>query len=200
MSYKKSKLTLLLNSVDLNSESFNKVLPLVYDELKLMAHRELRRERSDHTLNTTALVHEAYIKLIKHPPDGAWDGRRHFFGIAAHAMRQILVNYAKMKSRQKRGGNAIVQDFEEGIYLSEEKAEELVALDEALQRLEQMNERQGKVVECRYFAGYNIEETAEILGISPATVKRDWTIARAWLFSQVRASENNMTNPADDNV
>ena len=194
MSYQQSKLTLLLNSTDLNSDSVNRVLPLVYDELKLIAHRELRRERSDHTLNTTALVHEAYMKLMKHPPEGNWDGRRHFFGIAARAMRQILVNYAKMKGRQKRGGNAVPQDFEEGIYLSDEKAEELVALDEALQRLEQMNERQGKVVECRYFAGYSIEETAEILGISPATVKRDWTIARAWLFSQLRSTVSQITD------
>lgn len=181
------ELTLLLNSVHKNSESVNKVLPLVYDELRSLAHRELRRERDGHTLNTTALVHEAYIKLIKHPPDGSWDGRRHFFGIAARAMRQILVNYAKKRSRQKRGGNSKPLPFEEGIYLSDEKAEELVALDEALERLDKMNKRQVQVVECRYFGGYNIEETAEILGISPATVKRDWTFARAWLHSQLKS-------------
>ncbi len=178
-------LTVLLNSLDEHSESINKVLPVVYDELRQLAHRELRRERADHTLNTTSLVHEAYLKMVKHPPKGDWDGRRHFFGIAARAMRQILVNYAKMKSTQKRAGSLNKQSFEEGIYMSVEKAEELVALDEALQKLEQMNERQGKVVECKYFAGYNIEETAEILGVSTATVKRDWVSSKAWLHNQI---------------
>ena len=101
-------------------------------------------------------------------------------------MRQILVNYAKMKSRQKRGGNSVALPFDEGIYMSDIKAEELLALDEALSRLEQLNERYGKVVECRYFAGYNIEETAEILGVSPATVKRDWISARAWLYNDIK--------------
>jgi len=190
------QLTLLLNSVQKNSESINRILPLVYNELRSLAHRELRRERNDHTLNTTALVHEAYIKMIKHPPGGNWDGRRHFFGIAARAMRQILVNYAKKRKRQKRGGSSKPLPFEEGIYLSDENAGELVALDEALERLEKLNERQVQVVECRYFGGYNIEETAEILGISPATVKRDWTLARAWLHSQIRSSEN---PPSADN-
>lgn len=181
----KSNLTQMLNSLEKNSESINKVLPLVYDELRMLAHKELKQERSNHTLNTTALVHEAYLKMVRHPPDGDWDGRRHFFGIAARAMRQILVNYAKMKSRQKRGGKTEPMTFDEGIYMSEEKAEELLALDEALTRLEKLNERHGKVVECRYFAGYNIEETAEILGVSPATVKRDWISSRAWLYSQM---------------
>lgn len=184
----KRDLTMLLNSVENNSESISKVLPLVYDELRRLAHHELKQERSNHTLNTTSLVHEAYIKMVKHPPKDDWDGRRHFFGIAARAMRQILVNYAKMKSRQKRGGKSQPLSFEEGIYMTEAKAEELLALDEALTRLEQMNERHGKVVECRYFAGYNIEETAEILGISPATVKRDWVSSRAWLHSQIKQS------------
>lgn len=179
-------LTVLLNSVEDNSESISKVLPLVYDELRRLAHNELRKERSNHTLNTTSLVHEAYLKLVKHPPKSDWDGRRHFFGIAARAMRQILVNYAKMKSRQKRGGNSVALPFDEGIYMSDTKAEELLALDEALSRLEQLNERYGKVVECRYFAGYNIEETAKILGVSPATVKRDWISARAWLYNDIK--------------
>jgi len=182
----KNDLTMLLNSFEKNSESINKAFPLVYDELRSLAHKQLKQERSNHTLNTTSLVHEAYIKLVKHPPKSDWDGRRHFFGIAARAMRQILVNYAKMKSRQKRGGNSVALPFDEGIYMSDIKAEELLALDEALSRLEQLNERYGKVVECRYFAGYNIEETAEILGVSPATVKRDWISARAWLYNDIK--------------
>ena len=129
------------------------------------------------------------LKLVKHPPEGEWDGRHHFFGIAARAMRQILVNYAKKKSRKKRGGKQTPLEFEEGIYLTEEKADEIVALDEALEKLEKLNERQARVIECRYFAGYNIEETATILDISPATVKRDWTIAKAWLFNQMRQTD-----------
>lgn len=185
------KLTQLLNSVDENSEAIDKIWPLVYNELRNLAHLELRKERKGHTLNTTALVHEAYLKLIKHPPEGEWDGRHHFFGIAARAMRQILVNYAKKKSRKKRGGKQTPVEFEEGIYLTEEKAEEIVALDQALERLEKINERQARVIECRYFAGYNIEETAQILEVSPATVKRDWTIAKAWLFSQIHHSGEN---------
>lgn len=182
------QLTQLLNSVTENSASIDKVWPFVYDELRSLAHKELRNERSGHTLNTTALVHEAYLKLIKHPPEGDWEGRRHFFGIAARAMRQILVNYAKKKSRIKRGGKQTPQQFEEGIYFSEEKADEIVALDEALERLEKISARQARIIECRYFAGYNIEETASILDISPATVKRDWTLAKAWLFSQIHHS------------
>lgn len=188
MANQSKELTKILNSFSENSDSINEALPLVYDELRILAQRELRRERKGHTLNTTALVHEAYLKLIKHPPDGEWDGRHHFFGIAVRAMRQILVNYAKKKSRKKRGGKQTPLNFEEGIYLTEKKAEEIVALDEALERLEKINERQARIIECRYFAGYNIEETANILDISPATVKRDWTMAKAWLFSQIHHS------------
>lgn len=188
MSEAKNQLTVILNSVRDDSESIKKVFPLVYDDLRNMAHRQLRRERAGHTMNTTDLVHEAYMKLVKFPPEGEWDGRRHFFGVAARAMRQILVNYAKKKNRQKRGGENQPVEFEEGFYMTEEKAEELILLDEALSRLEKMNERQGRIVECRYFAGYKVEETAEILGISPATVKRDWTTAKAWLYSQIKQS------------
>lgn len=188
MSDPQKQLTSILNSVQDDSESIKKVLPLVYDELRHMAHRQLRKEREGHTLNTTALVHEAYMKLVKFPPEGEWEGRRHFFGVAARAMRQILVNYAKKRNRKKRGGESQPVEFEEGFYMTEKKAEELIALDEALSRLEQMNERQGKIVECRYFAGYKIDETADILGVSPATVKRDWTSAKAWLYSQIKTS------------
>lgn len=188
MSEEKNQLTSILNSVRDDSESIKKILPLVYDDLRIMAHHQLRRERQGHTINTTALVHEAYMKLVKFPPEGDWDGRRHFFGVAARAMRQILVNYAKKRNRQKRGGEIQQVEFEEGFYMTEKKADELIALDEALSRLEKMNERQGRIVECRYFAGYKVEETADILGVSEATVKRDWTTARAWLYSQIKGS------------
>mgnify|MGYP006271656925 CR=1 FL=1 len=166
-----------------DDDSVKKLYPVVYNELHEMAHRQMKRERRGHTLNTTALVHEAYIKLFDYPPDGNFDGRNHFFGIAARAMRQVLVNYAKSRNAQKRSGKKDIQPFEEQIYLTEQKADELVKLEEALSELEKMEPRLGKVVECRYFAGYNIEETAEILDISTATVKRDWASARAWLYS-----------------
>lgn len=166
-----------------DDDSVKKLYPVVYNELHEMAHRQMKRERRGHTLNTTALVHEAYIKLFDYPPDGNFDGRNHFFGIAARAMRQVLVTYAKSRNAQKRSGRKKIQPFEEQIYLTEQKADELVRLEEALSVLEKMEPRLGKVVECRYFAGYNIEETAEILDISPATVKRDWASARAWLYS-----------------
>lgn len=182
----KNQLTSILNSVRDDSESIRKVLPLVYDDLRNLAHQQLRRERPDHTINTTALVHEAYMKLVKFPPEGDWDGRRHFFGVAARAMRQILVNYAKKRTRKKRGGNSEPVEFDEGFYMTGKRADELIALDEALSRLEQMNERQGRIVECRYFAGYKVSETADILGISPATVKRDWTSAKAWLYNELK--------------
>jgi len=175
-------LTRLLKSMEGDQESVKKLYPIVYNELHRMAHQQMRKEREGHTLNTTALVHEAYIKLFDYPPDGNYDGRNHFFGIAARAMRQVLVNYAKSRNAQKRAGNKDVQPYEDEIYLTEEKAFELVNLEEALKILENMEPRLGKVVECRYFAGYNIEETAAILNVSPATVKRDWTSARAWLY------------------
>jgi len=181
-----AEITRLLNSAGENPENINRALPLVYEELRLLASGQLRRERNGHTLNTTSLVHESYLKLVKHPPEGQWEGRRHFFGTAARAMRQVLVNYALKRSRKKRGGYLQIEPYEEGIFLSEQKSEELIALDSALKELEQMNERQCRVVECRYFAGYNIDETAEILEISKATVKRDWLSARAWLFTRMQ--------------
>lgn len=184
-----NELTRLLNSLKEDDQAAKKIFPLVYNELHALAHRKMRKERNGHTLNTTALVHEAYLKLVDYPPGNNWDGRNHFFGIAARAMRQILVNYARSRNAQKRSGNKNIQPFQEEIYLTEEKAGELVHLEEALTELEKLNERLGKVVECRYFAGYNIEETAEILGISSATVKRDWTSARAWLYNYMHPGE-----------
>jgi RNA polymerase sigma factor (TIGR02999 family) len=182
----KQYLTRLLNSLsEDDSDSVNEVLPVVYDELRRMAHRELRRERSGHTLNTTALVHEAYLKLVQSPPKGDWEGRKHFFVIAARAMRQVLVNYARSRNTLKRGSGEESIPLEEQYYLSRDKAVELIELDEALQRLEKMDKRLSDVVECRYFGGYGVEETADLLGVSPATVKRDWTSARAWLFGQM---------------
>ena len=184
------EITDLLKSLGGGEEAVKKVYPVVYKELHAMAHRQLRSERADHTLNTTALVHEAYIKLSDFPPMSDLDGRHHFFGIAARAMRQVLVNYARKRNTQKRSGSKKIEPFEDEFYLSEEKTEELIELDEALNQLEKYNKRHARVVECRYFAGYDIDETADILGVSSATVKRDWTSARAWLHAQVNSNND----------
>ncbi len=161
----------------------------VYDELRRIAHRELRHERPDQTLGTTALVHEAYLKLA-HLDGVEWRSRAHFCAIAAQAMRRILINYAIGRRAQKRGGGvspATLEDAsDEAIAMAQESADELLALDEALGRLEALDERQSRVVMCRFFGGMSVEETAEALGVSPATVKRDWVAARAWLNRAVR--------------
>jgi len=181
------QVTELLNLItEGNEDAVKNLFPLVYNELRGLARRELGKERPGHTLNTTALVHEAYIKMVKSPPAGEWSGQKHFFLIAARAIRQILVNYARSRNARKRAASLEQVSFDEGIYLSGEQAEDLVGLDEALNILEKRNARQSRVVECRYFGGYGIAETAEILNISPATVKRDWISARAWLYSQMK--------------
>ena len=172
-------------------EAMDQLLPLVYNQLHKMASRQ-RRARRDYTLNTTALVHEAYLKLIKHPAP-SWENRAHFFRVAARAMRQILADYAKAQLTAKRGGATPklslnqTSEFplEERIHLSDERSEELLAVDEALKRLATFDERLNQIVELRYFAGFTIPETAEALDLSPTTVKRDWTTARAWLSREL---------------
>jgi RNA polymerase sigma-70 factor, ECF subfamily len=164
-----------------NRAAVNQLFPLVYDELQKMAHRQLRHERAGHTLNTVALVHEAYLKLVDQKQTH-WENRGHFFAIASLAMRRILVNYAKMRSREKRGGGVANLPFDEALVaFNDDQAEQIVALDEALERLGSINPRAAKVVECRYFGGLPIEETAQALGIAPMTVKRDWLMAKTWL-------------------
>ncbi len=163
------------------SDVLDELLPLVYDELRHIAHGQLRRERSSHTLNTTALVHEAYLKLVDQN-DVTWKNRAHFYGVAAQAMRRILIDYARTRTRKKRGGKQQRVSLKESLGLfSDEQSEELLALDESLQRLESINPRHGRVVECRFFGGLTIEETAAALDVSTATVSRDWQLARAWL-------------------
>ena len=160
-------------------------MPLVYDELRRQARRFLRRERQNHTLATTALVHEAYIRLVDQH-DVTWQNRAHFFGIASEMMRRILVNYAIQAKRQKRGGEAQRVTLDGTIPAGEASENvDLICLDEALTRLKELDERQARVVELRYFGGLNIEETAEVLSISPATVKREWNMARAWLRAEL---------------
>ena len=161
------------------------LLPLVYDELHKQAARFLRRERVGHTLQTTALIHETYLKLIDQR-EVNWQNRAHFFGIAAQAMRRILVDYAKARHREKRGGaneNLPLEDFT--VAVSGEREIDLEELDQALNRLAAMDARQANIVELRYFGGLSIEETAEVLHISPATVKTDWKSAKAWLYQEI---------------
>jgi len=165
------------------------LMPRVYEELRTLARRQLRGERAGRTLNTTALVHEAYLKLVNQN-QVTWQNRAHFFSLAALAMRRILINYAHRRMAEKRGGGQAVATFEEGDVVRETRAEELVALDEALARLEQFNERQSQVVTYRFFGGLTQEEIAEVLNVSVPTVRRDWRLARAWLSRELKRDPN----------
>ncbi len=166
--------------------ALDRLLPMVYDHLRGLAERELRRERAHHTLTPTALVHEAYLKLVQLDRI-SWRGRAHFFGACAQAMRRILISYARMKKADKRGAGIEPVPIDDVMIAAQTRPGDLVALDEALDRLAQMSERQARIVECRFFAGMGVEETAEALDVSPATVKRDWTAARAWLNKELRS-------------
>jgi len=160
--------------------ALDRLLPMVYEQLRGLANRELRRERVGHTLTPTALVHEAYLKLVQLDRID-WRGRAHFYGACAQVMRRILISYARMKKAEKRGGDAEAVPIDNVILAAQTRPGDLIALDEALSRLEALSERQARIVECRFFAGMDVEETAKVLEISPATVKRDWAAARAWL-------------------
>jgi RNA polymerase sigma factor (TIGR02999 family) len=161
-------------------EALDRLLPVVYDNLRDLARRELRRERQDHTLSATAMVHEAYLRLVQ-LDNVSWEGRAHFFGAAAVAMRRILISYARTRNAQKRGAGAAHVPLEDVVVAARERPADVLALDEALERLKELDPRQASVVECRFFAGMSLDETAAALGISNATVRRDWALARAWL-------------------
>jgi RNA polymerase sigma-70 factor (ECF subfamily) len=168
-----------------NAQVLDELMPLVYEELHRQASRYLRRERKDHTLQTTALIHEAYLKLINQG-DVRWESRTHFFAIAAQAMRRILVDYARMKHSSKRGGDDAKVSLEETVLIaSEEKGIDLIALDEALTRFAEIDPQQARVVELRYFGDLSLEETAEALHISRATVAREWNTAKVWLHREL---------------
>jgi RNA polymerase sigma factor (TIGR02999 family) len=164
--------------------ALNRILPLVYDELRRLADRVLRGERHDHTLQTTALVHEAYLRLVDQKCVH-WRNRAHFLGIAAQMMRRILVDYARGQQADKRGRGEPSMALDEALISAGQRGLDLLALDEALSRLAAIDAQQGRVVELRFFGGLTIEETAEVLDISPATVKRDWTMAKAWLHREI---------------
>ena len=170
---------------DGGQEASEKLMPLVYDELRRQASMYMRRERIGHTLQTTALIHEAYLKLVDQR-DVNWQNRAHFFGIAAQAMKRILVDYAKSRHREKRGGAAENLTLDAARFVvSEGKSVDLIALDEALTRFAKFDPQQAKIVELKYFGGMQIDEIAEALRISPATVKREWNSAKAWLRSEI---------------
>lgn len=182
-----SPVTVLLLELGQGDESaFGELLPLVYDELHGLAHGRLRGERAGHTLNTTALVHEAYLKLVDQTRV-QWQNRAHFFAIASMAMRRILINYAEARSAAKRGGGVEPVTFVEELQeMTDERADELLALDEALRRLERFNERGAMVVQYRFFGGLTYDEIASVLDVSPITVRRAWSAARAWLRRELQ--------------
>jgi RNA polymerase sigma factor (TIGR02999 family) len=167
-----------------NRQALEELMPLVYSELRQVAGRYMRRERSGHTLQCTALVNEAYLRLIdQHSVQ--WKNRAHFFGVAAEMIRRILADYARSQHAQKRGADAPKISLDEAFGVGQERDLDLVALDEALDRLKKIDERQCRVVELRFFAGLSVEETAEVMEISPASVKREWVTAKAWLFREL---------------
>jgi RNA polymerase sigma factor (TIGR02999 family) len=171
-----------------NQEAFEELLPMIYQELRRLAHNFLYRERSDHTLQTTALVHEAYVKLIDQK-DTHWQNRAHFFAIAAQAMRRILIDSARRHAAVKRGGAGEKVSLSDAAEISSEPNNSLLALDEALNTLAEIDEQQSRIVVLRYFGGLTIEETAEVLKLSPATIKREWTMARAWLYQSLTSED-----------
>lgn len=193
MDSQESDATVLLSELAQgNQEAAEKLIPLVYDELKRLARSYMRRERRDHTLQTTALVHEAYLKLVNQRAVN-WQGRSHFFGVAAQLMRRILIDHARGHLREKRSGAKVVLPLNEALAFSPEHSEDLLKLNEALDRLSELNTRQSRIVELRFFGGLSVEETAEFLNISPVTVKRDWAVARAWLHGELRRSDGNIS-------
>jgi RNA polymerase sigma factor (TIGR02999 family) len=173
--------TLLFRWREGDGLALQQLMPLVYDELRRLASHYLRQERSDHTLQPTALVHEAYLRLAgENPPE--WQNRAHFFGIAANIMRRILVEHARARNAVKRGGPAFLLNVDEAVGFPHRTDLDLLELDRALSELGDLDEQQSRIVELRFFTGLTIEDTSEVLGISPATVKRDWVTARAWLY------------------
>ncbi|MBA2341170.1 MAG: sigma-70 family RNA polymerase sigma factor [Pyrinomonadaceae bacterium] len=178
---------LLINLTDGDRNVLDDLLPLIYDELRKLAANYLRRERSDHTLQPTALVHEAYMRLVDQT-QVRWQNRAHFFGVAAQMMRRILVDHARKTNAGKRGSDFHKLSFDENIDVSDERSAELIALDDALKTLAEIDELKSRIVELRFFGGLSVEETAAALGVSPVTVKRQWRMAKAWLYGEVGGS------------
>ena len=178
-------ITELLQNEGLDHQAtIDRLLPIIYEELRAMAHRQLRKERSSHTLGTTGLVNEAYLKLANNPAISA-KGRAYFFAAAAHSMREILVDYARQRNRLKRGGQAPHTSLKTESMHINEFAGDILELNDALEKLATLNQRHAQVVECRFFSGLSVEETALALDVSARTVKGDWALAKAWLFRKL---------------
>lgn len=172
-----------------DSAALDKLMPMVYEELRLIAGRYLRRERPDHTLQSTALVHEAYMRLVDQTRI-QWQGRAHFYGVAAGIIRNILVDHARARQTGKRGSGAPLLSLEEAVAAPGQRSVDVVALDDTLLSLEKVDPQQSRIVELRFFAGLTIEETAEVLHLSVSTVKRDWLTAKTWIFSVLMGKDN----------
>src|SRR5437016_3664410 len=168
--------------------ALDKLMPLIYDELRRLAHHYMSREHSGHTLQTTAVVNEAYLRLINRK-GVHWQNRAHFFAIAAQLMRSILVDHARSHAYAKRGGGARKIALDDAMVISQQRAAEVVALDDALKRLAEIDPLQSRLVEMKFFGGLTIEETGEVLGLSPATIKREWSTAKAWLYHELSKNE-----------
>jgi RNA polymerase sigma factor (TIGR02999 family) len=167
-----------------DESALNTMMPLVYDELHRMARRFMARQKAGHTLQPTALINEAFIKLVGNE-NKEWKDRAHFFGVAAQAMRHILVDYARSRSYAKRGGGAQRVDLDQALAVTQERTGDIVALDDALNELTKVDARKSQVVELRYFGGLTVDETAEVLKVSSVTVMRDWSLAKAWLYREL---------------
>jgi RNA polymerase sigma-70 factor, ECF subfamily len=167
-----------------------RLISAVYGELRRLAAHYMRRERPDHTLQATALVHEAFLRLTEQR-DVSWQGKAHFFGVAAQLMRRILIDHARSRLRVKRGAGGQKISLDEGLLLTEARSAELLAVNDSLDRLAKLDPRQARIVELRFFGGLSVEETAEVVGVSPKTVKRDWNVARAWLYEDLRSADGN---------
>jgi RNA polymerase sigma factor (TIGR02999 family) len=175
--------SLLVASSKGDQEALNQLLPLVYDELRRLADRYLHRERADHTLQATALVHEAYLRLIDQRV--SWANRAHFFGVAAEMMRRILIDHARSRQAVKRGCAGIKLSLDDVLEITDERAADLIALDEALKALAEFDAQKARIVELRFFGGLSIEETASVLGLGTATITRQWRLAKAWLYHEL---------------
>ncbi len=180
--------SLLIASSSGDEEALNRLLPLVYDELRRLANRYLNRERSDHTLQATALVHEAYLRLIDQKV--SWANRAHFFGVAAEMMRRILIDHARSRQAAKRGSGGIKVSLDDVLEITDERAADLIALDEALKALADFDAQKARVVELRFFGGLSIEETAAVMGVGTATITRQWRLAKAWLYHELNKTND----------
>jgi RNA polymerase sigma factor (TIGR02999 family) len=179
------EVTQLLKAMhDGNSAAADRLLPLVYSELHRLAQAYMRRERPDHTLQATALINEAYLRLIGEDID--WNSRAHFIGLAAHVMRQVLVDYARQHNAERRAGGLRRVEMHDDLAISPDRLDEVASVDQALTQLATQNPRQARVVELRYFGGLSVEQIAKVLDVSPRSIKRDWSLARIWLFRQMR--------------